>query len=389
MNQERLRRWRLALGVDSPELDASACGLGKDDLAMDKALGALYGRDQAEGKRSAGLGASSPNVARWLGDIRRYFPKSVVQVVQQDAIDRLGLKQLLFEPEMLEAVEPDVALVGTLLSLRSVMPEKTKSAARVVVKKVVDDLHRRLAEPLRRAISGSLNRAVRNRRPRRDEIDWNRTIRANLRHYIPEKRVVIPETLIGHGRKSRSQRDIILCIDQSGSMAGSVVHSGVMGAVMASLPSVSTSLVVFDTAVVDLTPHLSDPVDVLFGVRLGGGTDITKAVSYCQGLVRRPNDTIFILISDLIEGGCHQDLYRRMASLVASGVQCIVLLALDDHGAPAYDHKNAAVFASFGIPCFACTPDLFPEMMAAAIQRRDVGEWAASRDIQVERAVSR
>ncbi len=385
---ERLKRWRMVLGTDAPECTAEMCGLTKDDLAMDAALGELYGRD-GDGKakkRTAGLGSSSPTVARWLGDIRKYFPSSVVQVMQKDAIERLGLQQLLLEPEMLRAVEPDVNLVGTLLSLKGVMPEKTKATARIIVRKVVEDLERRLAAPLRQAITGSLNRSVRNNRPRHSEIDWNRTIRANLKHYQPEHRVVIPERLVGFGRKTQALRDIILCIDQSGSMAGSVVYSSVMGAVMASMKSVRTSLVVFDTAVVDLTPQLADPVDVLFGVQLGGGTDITKAVSYCQSLITRPTETIFILISDLIEGGNHAELYKRMASVVASGAQCITLLALDDSGAPCYDHDMAGVFASFGIPCFACTPDLFPEMMAHALQRRDIAQWAATREIKVEQA---
>jgi Mg-chelatase subunit ChlD len=171
------------------------------------------------------------------------------------------------------------------------------------VRRVVEDLERRLASPLRQAITGSLNRSARNRRPRHSEIDWPRTIHANLKHYQPAYHTVIPETRIGFGRKSSALRDIILCVDQSGSMAGSIVYSGVMAAVMASLRAVSTSLVFFDTAVVDMTDKLADPVDVLFGAQLGGGTDIHRAVTYCQSLISRPTETIFILISDLIEGG--------------------------------------------------------------------------------------
>ena len=384
---ERLRRWRLILGGND-KTDGTGMSLSGDDLRMDAALSALYDAGGGGGvgrQRSAGLGASSPNVARWLGDIRQYFSKSVVQVMQKDAMERLNLQRLLLEPEMLETVEADVHLVGTLMSLNSVIPEKTKATARIVVRKVVEDLERRLANPLRQAITGSLNRSMRNRRPKHSEIDWARTIRANLKHYQPEYQTIIPETRIGFGRKTSALRDIILCVDQSGSMAGSIVYSGVMAAVMASLRAVRTSLVFFDTAVVDMTEKLADPVDVLFGAQLGGGTDICRAVGYCQSLITRPADTIFVLISDLIEGGSKEQLYKRVASIVSSGTRMITLLALDDSGAPWYDHDVAGTFTSLGVPSFACTPDLFPALMATAIQRRDVSQWAATQSIVVER----
>lgn len=390
--EEHLRRWRLVLGA-AEKSDGTGFALSADELRLDAALSALYDGqgfgDETRGKRSAGLGASSPNVTRWLGDIRRFFPKSIVQVMQKDAMERLDLKRLLLEPEMLETVEPDVHLVGLLLSLNSVIPEKTKATARLVVRRVVEDLERRLASPLRQAITGSLNRSARHRRPRHNEIDWPRTIRANLKHYQPAYRTIIPETRIGFGRKTAALRDIILCVDQSGSMAGSIVYSGVMAAVMASLRAVRTSLVFFDTAVVDMTEKLADPVDVLFGAQLGGGTDIHRAVTYCQGLIARPAETIFVLISDLIEGGNKAQLYQRVASIAGSGVNMITLLALDDSGAPCFDHEVASTFTSLGVPSFACTPDLFPDLMANAIQRRDIAQWAATQGIKVERGERR
>lgn len=385
--QERLRRWRLALGGDEA-LETSGFALSPEDAAMDAALAALYGSgdDSSKRPRRAGLGASSPNVARWLGDIRKYFPSSVVQVMQQDALAKFNLRELLLEPEMLEAVQPDVKLVASLISLASVIPAETKETARLVVRRVVDELLKRLEEPLRSAVSGALNRAVRNRRPRLAEIDWNRTVRANLRHYQPSHRTLVPETLIGFGRKSRrSQRDIILCIDQSGSMAASVVYSSIFGAVMASLPAVTTRLVVFDTAVVDLTEKLADPVDVLFGTQLGGGTDIHGAVTYCQSLVREPRNTVLVLISDLYEGGVEAKLLRRAAELVEAGVQFITLLALSDEGRPSYDEALAAKLAALGVPSFACTPDRFPALMAAAIRREDINAWAAREGLTTTR----
>ncbi|MCB1919664.1 MAG: VWA domain-containing protein [Candidatus Competibacteraceae bacterium] len=371
---ERQRRWRLILGGGAA--DGVGCSLAGADLGIDRCLENLYDEE-----RKGGLGGSAPKVARWLGDIRSYFPTSVVRVLQQDALERYGLQRMLLEPEMLEAVEPDVHLVATLLSLSGVMPTKVKDAARRVVRQVVAELERKLANPLRQAISGSLNRSVRNRRPRHAEIDWHRTIRANLRHYQPEYRTVIPATRIGFGRRNAALRDIILCVDQSGSMAASVVYAGIMAAVMASIRSVRTALVVFDTSVVDLTEQLDDPVEVLFGTQLGGGTDIHRALSYCQGLVRAPHDTILVLISDLYEGGDRQQMLKRAASLTAAGVRMIALLALSDKGAPAYDHSIAGALAGMGTPAFACTPDQFPDLMAAAIERRDLAQWAAARGI--------
>lgn len=373
---ERARRWRLVLG--GGESDAFGLPLAGDDARMDAVLEALYDSD-----RSGDLGSSAPNAVRWLGDIRTYFPSSVVQVVQSDAFRRLGLRQMLLEPEMLASIEPDVRLVATLLSLRSVIPAKTRDTARRVVRAVVDDVQKRLRNPLRAAVTGSLNRAARNNRPRHAEIDWLRTIRANLKHYQPAYRTVIPERRIGFARRGATMRDVILCVDQSGSMATSVVHSGIVGAVLASIKAIRTSMVVFDTAVVDLTAELDDPVDLLFGTQLGGGTDINRALAYCQGLVRAPNDTVIVLISDLFEGGNYAEMIGRAAALARSGVTLVALLALDDRGAPSYDAQAAADFAELGIPAFACTPDLFPELMAAAIERRDLSAWAASREIVV------
>jgi Mg-chelatase subunit ChlD len=363
--EDRIRRWRLILG--GHEADGTGYTLDGMDIERDRALEALYDAD-----RKGGLGASAPNVTRWLGDIRTYFPQSVVQVMQKDALDRLGLQRMLLEPESLEAVEPDVHLVATLLTLSRVIPAKTRDTARKVVRKVVEDLEKRLDSPLRQAVSGSLARSVRNRRPKHREIDWNRTIRANLRHYQKEYRTIIPETLIGYGRKGQALKDVILCLDQSGSMASSVVYAGVFGATLASIRALKTQVVAFDTAVVDLTPVLHDPVELLFSVQLGGGTDIEQALRYCHGLVRAPGDTIMVLVSDLLEGGDNEKFLKMAATIRASGVRVICLLALSDEGTPFYDHENAAKLANMDIPCLACTPDKFPDLMAKAIKGQTI-----------------
>lgn len=386
--EERIRRWRLLLGAN--QNDGTGTALSGRDAGIDDCLNALYDaelEEERKGKsRQSGLGASAPNVARWLGDIRNYFPVSVVKIMQKDALERLNIQRMLLEPELLETVEADVHLVATLLTLSGAMPNKTKDTARLVVRKVVDELMKKLASQTRQAVIGSLNKAHRNNHPRHNEIDWNRTIRANLKHYQTDLKTIIPERRIGYGRKRSSLRDIVLCVDQSGSMATSVVYASIFAAVLASIPAVKTSLVVFDTAIVDLTDKLQDPVEVLFGTQLGGGTDIHRALTYCQQLVRRPADTIFVLISDLYEGGNNVEMLKTMGSMVASGVNAVALLALNDEGAPGYDHNNAAAYAAMGVPAFACTPDLFPDLMAAALAKKDIQQWASTNEMLTSRA---
>lgn len=373
---ERERRWRLVLG----EAPAKTEQWQTLDQQMNDALGMLYQSEARE--RRGGLGASAPKVARWLGDIRQYFPSSVVRVMQRDAFERLNLQQMLLEPELLSTVEVDVHLVSTLVSLNHLMPQQTKQTARLVVRQVVEELERRLGQTMQQAIRGSLNRASHSRRPKRlQDINWPRTIRANLKHWQADYQTIIPHELHGHPRQQSALRDIMLCVDQSGSMASSVVYASIFAAVMASIRAVSTQMVVFDTSVVDLTPLLADPVDVIFGTQLGGGTDIALALGYCREQISRPEQTIMILISDLYEGGDRRQMLKHVAHLVDSGVQLIALLALSDDGAPAYDHQHAEQFAALGVPTFACTPDQFPELMAAAIERRDIGLWAAQQGI--------
>lgn len=386
-DRESKRRWQLMLGSDEDQMSTN-------DARLSRALSALYdqggasGNGGGKGRRRAGLGRSAPNVAKWMGDIREFFPTSVVQVVQKDAFERLGLQQMLMEPEFLAAIEADVTLVADLVSLRSVMPEKTKDTAREVIAKVVAQLMERLERRTAEALRGAIDRSRRTSRPRFADIDWPRTIHANLRHYQPEHQTIVPERLIGFMRQQRRIVDldeVMLCVDQSGSMATSVVYASIFAAVLASLPVVATKLVCFDTAILDLTDDLADPVDVLFGVQLGGGTDINQAVAYCQEKIERPTKSHFILITDLYEGGNQKELIQRVARMIGDGINVIVLLALTDEGRPSYDPGLAATIAALGAPVFSCTPDQFPDLMATALRRDDIHAWAASNDIKLIR----
>jgi len=376
---DKIKKWRLILGQTAdPEKQVD---LGKALEGKDGVLESLY--NEEAGDRKGGLGSSTPKVNRWLGDIRKYFPKSVVQIMQKDAFERLNIEKMLFEPEFLESIEPDVSLIGTLLSLNKVMPEKTKDTARKVIRKVVEELEKKLTNPLREAINGSLNRSVRNRRPKLKEINWHKTIQANLKHYQKDLGTIIPETLIGYGKKGQALKKVILLVDQSGSMASSIVYASVFGAILASLKSIKTHIVVFDTAVVDLSDELEDPVELLFGTQLGGGTDINKALAYAENLIQNPADTILFLISDLFEGGNEQAMLKRATAIRRGGSQLITLLALSDEGAPIYDKHIATQLASVDIPSFACTPDQFPPLMAAVIKKENIQNWAAREGVVV------
>ncbi len=373
---EQLTRWRLVLGQDSQDplsqLCPGGCSLGRDELEMDEALAAIYDETggSASSERSAGLGNSSPRIAKWLGDIRNYFQEDVVTVIQQDAIERKGLKQLLFEPEMLKNVQPNVQLVGTLMSLKGQIPERTKETARMVVRAVVEQIKLALEQKIRQAVLGALNRREHSPLPSASSIDWKWTIGRNLKNYNPSLGTIIPERVYFYSRAQRSNNwTVIVDMDQSGSMADSVVYGAVCGSIFASLPALETHVIAFDTEVVDLTEQCgNDPVEMLFGVQLGGGTDINKSVAYCEQFIKEPKNTLFILITDLFEGGNQAQLVRRMEEMVASGVRAMCLLALNDSGKPCFDEGLARKLAALGIPCFACTPQRLPELLEGALR---------------------
>ena len=359
------------------EADASCGKPSGTALEMDRALAALYDADgpgRGGSARVGGSGRGAPTVVRWLGDIRQYFPASVVQVMQKDALQRLRLNEMLLQPEMLEAVQPDVHLVASLVPLSRAIPAG-KETARRVVRQVVDALMKRLEEPLRSAVTGALTAAPATAARATARSTGTAPSAPICATGSPSCAPSFRSGCTATAASRATQREVILCIDQSGSMAASVVYSSIFGAVLASLPAVSTKLVVFDTEVVDLSDQLDDPVELLFGVQLGGGTDIGRAVAYCRGLIRDPRNTIFVLISDPIEGGVEQRLLRAPPSWWlgravrgAAGAQ--------RRGAPSYDRQIAAKLAGLGVPSFACTPDAFrPD--GRGDPARGCGGWAA------------
>jgi hypothetical protein len=367
-----LLRWRLVLGPPrQPGNTGGFLGQSEAELAgntelagIDRALDFLYG-----GERSAGLGESAPYVPTWLGDIRRYFDRDVVAFLEKDAIERRGLKQLLLEPESLETLEKNVGLVATILAFKNLMPERTRETARQVVRGIVDDLRKRLEKEVRQTLLGTLRRDRHSPMKVSRNLDLPRTIRAGLKNYQPALGKVVPEQVYFFANQQRYHEwKIVILVDQSGSMGESVVHSSIVAAVFASLSTLDTRLVFFDTAVADVSDRLSDPVEVLFGTRLGGGTDIARAVRYGASLVTHPDKTIFLLITDLYEGGDSVALLRELAQLKESRVKVLCVLALNDQGRASYHEGLARRVAALDIPTFAATPSKLVEAVERALK---------------------
>lgn len=384
MQKEQLARWRLILGEESQK-DFSAMGmpqLSAEQMLMDHALAAIYGGEEdqefSKGRgKGGGKGPSSPYLSKWLGDIRSLFDKDMVAVIQGDAVARKGLKQLLLEPELLEGLEPDLNMASTLLMLKDQIPKKSKESARRFIQKIVEDINRKMESQIRRAVTAALNKKAHSPLPSASAIDFRYTIARNLRNYNPELGTIIPERVYFFDRAAQTNRwNVILDIDQSGSMGESIIYSSIMACILASMSSVKTQVVAFNTNIMDLTDLCQDPVDLLFGFQMGGGTDIAKSLAYCRQYVESPSNTLFFLISDLDEGGNRAGLLRHLREMKESGVTVIVLLAVADGGKPYYDETTAKRIAEMDIPCFACGPEKLPELVERALKKYDLTEFA-------------
>lgn len=382
----RIKRWRLILGVESEERFTSMNanekpGLSEEQIMMDQALAAIYNRSEAGGfgqGRGAGNGPSNPKISKWLGDVRTLFEKDLVTVIQSDAIERCGLRQLIFEPELLENLEPDIGLASTLLILKDQIPKRSKESARAFIAKIVEEINKLLEADIRRAVTSAINRRLHSPIPSASALDFQLTIRRNLKNYNKELGTIVPEHFYFFDRTTTAasrQWTVILDVDQSGSMGESVIYSSIMSCILASIASIRTHIVAFDTNIVDLTEKCDDPVDLLFGFQLGGGTNIDQSVAYCQKFVENPSKTLFFLITDLEEGGNRASLMNRLKELKESGVTVVCLLAIADGGKPYYDAQMAEKVARIGIPCFACNPEMLPLLLQRALKGQDFGEF--------------
>lgn len=391
-----LARWRLILGKSAEE-PLQQMGdrvgrpiLGGDQNELDEALEAIYSGDEIERNEwesptdgrphGAAKGRTFPRVAKWLDQIRTFFPKDVVVLLQKDAIERRGLKELLLEPEIMANVEPSLDLAATVLAMKNMVPEKAKSAARDLVRRVVEDVRKRLESQFTQAIRGALQRNRHSPFRSLPNLDWPRTIRKNIKNYNPELQTIVPEQISFFSRQQRqNQWNIIIAMDQSGSMATSLIYGGIMGAILASTGAVETHVVAFNHEdVVDLTDHCSDPVDLLFGVQLGGAEDYWKATCYCERFMHTPAKTLYILLADLHDTSPNTKRFvKKMEFLLESGVKAIGLLAISDQGKPSYNEALAETLAKLGMPCFGCTPERLPELIAGVLKGTDLKAMAA------------
>lgn len=382
---ERMKRWRLILGQESDkQFDLMNQGqnleLSEEQMLMDQALAAIYDKSSkgsfaGNGSRGAGHGPSSPVISRWLGDVRSLFDKDVVKIIQSDAMNRCGLKQLIFEPELLDNLEPDMNLATAILALKDQIPKRSKENVRAYIQKIVEEINKMLESDIRRAVTASVNRRQHSPIPSAAALDFETTIRRGIKNYNPRIKKLIPEHFYFFDRTSTTAANkytVILDVDQSGSMGESIIYSSVISCILASMAAIQTRIVAFDTQVMDLTEKCEDPVDLLFGFQMGGGTDINQSVAYCQRFIETPGKTLFFLITDLEEGGNRAALLKRLSDLKESGVTVICLLAIADGGKPYYDAQMAGRVAGLDIPCFACSPVMLPALLEKALKGQEI-----------------
>ncbi len=385
--KEEIRRIRLVLGSDCEDKkEQEGQGQGQEgqsqedqDKILDELLNQLYdgkplNEEPMVGGRRGGYSSSRPDIARFLGDIGDYFPQPVIEVIQKDVINNFGLDVLLDDPELASKIEPSLELVTTIMSLRDALPENTRESARLVIGKLVEDLMKRLKHSFEQAFRrGKIDYDNRSPKPKFKDVRLIKTLLANLDSYDEELGSLTElRKLIAYARSKNSAQDLILVIDRSGSMSESIVYTSIYTALLSAIPSIRTRVLVFDTEIVDLSELVNDPVEFLFAINLGGGTDIERALHHAQDMVQDPSNTALVLISDLYEGGNETRLLNRVRSIIDQQVNFICVTALSDTGQGAYDVPMAESFSELGAPTFACTPEAFPEIMAQALNGKDI-----------------
>ncbi len=387
----QLLRWRLALGSEAEKIDprmgfgsicagspiglAEACAIEslQDAEDLDETLDFVYG-----GMTPRGLTAYIP---RWLDRVRKFFDGETIALVQKDAIEKKGLTRLLFEPETLPYLEKNVDLVATLLSARAMVPDEARDIARAIVREVVEELRKKLETTARTSLLGAVRRNSRSPLKVARNLDWKRTIAKNLHTWDIDKRRLVPEQFHFLANQRRQHEwDVSILVDQSGSMAVSVIYSAIMAAIFASIDVLKTHLAYFNhEVVVDMTPMLADPVDILFSAQLGGAEDFNRAIAFAQEhYIERPEKSVLILITDLYHtAGDTEQFLARMQQLVDSKVKAIVLLKLSDAGKPSYDHELAARLTALGVHCFGATPKLLIDVVERIMKNQPYDQLIA------------
>ena len=365
----QLNRWRLILGSYAQKqlnFEEGAClANGISCMDLEEALDFLYNREQGEDvRRQGGTEASRLTAVTWITRIRKLFPKETVEILERHALDRYGMTELLTDREVLEKLEPNQELLKTILQLKHLMKGDVLDTARRIVKQVAEEIAKKLNQDIRRSLLGKIDRNAENPVRSIRNLDIQKTIRRNLKHYDQDKEQILLEQVYFHGRTRRYSRwRVVIAVDESGSMLDSVIHSAVMAGIFARLPMLDTRLVIFDTQVVDLSSHLDDPVATLMSIQLGGGTYITGALQYCETLIDNPHRTMVVLVSDLCEGGSVAGLLGLSRGIIESGAKLICLTALDMEANPVYDRHTAQKLADLGAHVGAMTPEALGDFM--------------------------
>lgn len=360
--QEILNRWRLVLGKYAAG-QISFSGNGVKMMEMEEVLDYLYSREYGDEQeirkdRQGGSGDSQLTVPHWLSKIKTLFPRSTVEIMERHALEKYEMTELLTDPEVLRKLEPNKELLKTILQLKHMMKGDVLALARQVVRKVADELTKKLEQEVKKNLFGCLNRNVSSPIRSMRNLDMKKTIRKNLKNFDTETgQMILKQVYFSSRMKKYNQWRVIICVDESGSMLDSVIHSAIMAGIFARLPMLDTRLVIFDTNVVDLSGYADDPVETLMSVQLGGGTNIAGALAYCEQLIGMPHRTMVVLVTDLYEGGGYHRLYQVCSGIIESGAKLIVLPALDHDAVPNYDRRAAAALADMGASVGAMTPE--------------------------------
>lgn len=354
---EQLNKWRLILGKNAQ----NQIGFHGDLRLMDmeEVLDYLYSREYGEeqGVREGGNRNSSLTIPAWIEKIRRLFPKETIEIMERHALENYGMTELLTDREVLEKLEPNQELLKAVMGLKHLMKGEVLDTARRIVKKVADEMTERFLQDIKRSLFGSVNRQDSSPVKSARNLDVKKTIRANLKNYDKESERLYLKQIYFYSRCKRFNRwRVIICVDESGSMLDSVIHSAVMAGIFARLPMLDTKLVIFDTNVVDLSGYVEDPVETLMSVQLGGGTNIAGALAYCEGLVETPHRTMIVLVSDLYEGAGYHNLYAAARGILEQGTKLVALTSLDMEANPNYDRGAATRLADMGAHVAAMTP---------------------------------
>lgn len=355
-----LNRWRLILGSFSNlEID-------NEYSEIDETLNFLYDREYTQNggysldnfnNSNSSKEKSALTVPKWISKVKKLFPKETVEIMQKQALEKYKLTEILTDENILKEIEPNIELLKNILTFKDMMSQNVKKLAYDIVKKTLEEIKNKMEVEIKKVFYGkklpnsnTTNKIFKN-------LDIKKTIRYNLKNYdIKNKTIFTDKLFFNQNIKKYNPYNIIILIDESGSMLDSVIYSSIMASIFANLPYLSIKLIIFDISVVDLSEHIKEPIDILFKVQLGGGTNIAQALEYAKKITFAPDKTIVLLISDLFDSNDYKLMYKNANDIIESGSKLIVLTALDYNANSIHDKEAARYFSKIGAKVGALTP---------------------------------